>query len=278
MPAGPDRANRRKDRNHADTRFLQICRRGASARFVIDNRIVFDPCDRRGPRRRFAGLDRQRSGSGVRRERGARVPRHSLRRSPSRAIALDAAAAPASWEKSPDATAFANTCPQSFELGVYAGLPSTTEDCLYLNVFTTNIGRDRDRSERDDHGGRGKDPVLLWIHGGGWFDGESNDYDASQLALGGPSGPTVVVTINYRLGLSGFLAHPALEAEGHPFADYGLMDQQAALRWVQQNIAAFGGDPDNVTIGGQSAGAVSAAANVASPAAAGLFHRAIIES
>ena len=216
--------------------------------------------------------------SGVRRERGARVPRHSLRRSPSRAIALDAAAAPASWEKSPDATAFANTCPQSFELGVYAGLPSTTEDCLYLNVFTTNVGRDRDRSERDDHGGRGKDPVLLWIHGGGWFDGESNDYDASQLAPGGPSGPTVVVTINYRLGLLGFLAHPALEAEGHPFADYGLMDQQAALRWVQQNIAAFGGDPDNVTIGGQSAGAVSAAANVASPAAAGLFHRAIIES
>ena len=184
---------------------------------------------------------------------------------------------PASWEKPLDAKAFANTCPQSFELGVYAGLPSTTEDCLYLNVFTTNVGRDRDRSERDDRGGRGKDPVLLWIHGGGWFDGESNDYDASQLALGGPSGPTVVVTINYRLGLLGFLAHPALEAEGHPFADYGLMDQQAALRWVQ-NIAAFGGDPDNVTIGGQSAGAVSAAANVASPTAAGLFHRAIIES
>jgi para-nitrobenzyl esterase len=110
---------------------------------------------------------------------------------------------------------------------VYAGPPSTTEDCLYLNVFTTNVGRDADRDQRE------KDPVLLWIHGGGWYDSESNDYDASQLALGGPSGPTVVVTINYRLGLLGFLAHPALEAEGHPFADYGLMDQQAALRWVQ---------------------------------------------
>jgi para-nitrobenzyl esterase len=179
---------------------------------------------------------------------------------------------PAPWKKPLNATAYGNTCPQNFELGVYAGPPSTTEDCLYLNVFTTNLGRDADRDRR------GKDPVLLWIHGGGWYDGESNDYDASQLALGGPSGPTVVVTINYRLGLLGFLAHPALEAEGHPFADYGLMDQQAALRWVQQNIAAFGGDPANVTVGGQSAGAVSAAANVASPTAAGLFHRAIIES
>jgi para-nitrobenzyl esterase len=119
--------------------------------------------------------------------------------------------------------------------------------------------------------------VLLWIHGGG-FDGESNDYDASKLALGGPAGPTVVVTINYRLGLLGFLAHPALDAEGHVFADYGLMDQQAALRWVQQNIAAFGGDPDDVTVGGQSAGAVSAAANLASPAAAGLFHQVYMRS
>jgi carboxylesterase type B len=104
------------------------------------------------------------------------------------------------------------------------------------------------------------------------------EYDARKLALGGAAGPTVVVTINYRLGLFGFLAHPALDAEGHSFAGYGLMDQQAALRWVQQNIASFGGDPDNVTVGGQSAGAVSAAADVASPTAAGLFHRAIIES
>ena len=177
-----------------------------------------------------------------------------------------------------DATAFGNSCPQNFELGVYAGPPSTTEDCLYLNVFTTNVGRDRNRFDRDDRRRRQKDPVLLWIHGGGWFDGESNDYDASKLALGGPAGPTVVVTINYRLGLLGFLAHPALDAEDHAFADYGLMDQQAALQWVQENIAAFGGDPDNVTIGGQSAGAVSTAANLVSPMAAGLFHAAIIQS
>ena len=93
-------------------------------------------------------------------------------------------------EKPLDVTAFANTGPQNFELGVYAGPPSTTEDCLYLNVFTTNIGRGADHNRRE------KVPVMLWIHGGGWFDGESNDYDASKLAEGGPSGPTVVVTIN----------------------------------------------------------------------------------
>ena len=178
----------------------------------------------------------------------------------------------ASWTKPLDATAFGNTCPQNFELGVYAGPPSDTEDCLYLNIFTTNVDSDGDTGRRE------KNPVLLWIHGGGWFDGESNDYDASKLALGGPAGPTVIVTMNYRLGLLGFLAHPALDAEGHAFADYGLMDQQAALRWVQQNIAAFGGDPDDVTVGGQSAGAVSAASNLASPTAAGLFHRVHMRS
>src|SRR5262249_2072319 len=136
---------------------------------------------------------------------------------------------PACWKKALDATAFGNTCPQNFELGVYAGQPSATEDCLYLNVFTTNVGRDAGHVRRE------KDPVLLWIHGGGWFDGESNDYDASRLAEGGPAGPTVVVTINYRLGVLGFLAHPALDAEGHAFADYGLMDQQAAPQWVRHN-------------------------------------------
>ena len=121
-------------------------------------------------------------------------------------------------------------------------------------------------------------PVLLWIHGGGLFDGESNDYDASALVKGGPAGPTVVVTINYRLGLLGYLGHPALDAEGHNFGNYGLMDQQEALRWVQHNIAAFGGDPGNVTVGGQSAGSTSTAAAMISPASAGLFHRAIFQS
>ncbi|MBV8614822.1 MAG: carboxylesterase family protein [Acetobacteraceae bacterium] len=175
----------------------------------------------------------------------------------------------APWTQTLDATKFGNTCPQITELGVFAGPVSDTEDCLYLNVFTT---------ERGQLNGAGKYPVLLWIHGGGLVDGESNDYDAGKLARGGPSGPTVVVTINYRLGLLGYLAHPALDAEGHPFANYGLMDQQAALKWVQRNIAAFGGDPDDVTVGGQSAGSTSTAANVISPASAGLFKQAIFES
>ena len=83
--------------------------------------------------------------------------------------------------------------------------------------------------------------------------------------------------INYRLNLFGFLAHPALDAEGHAFGNYGIMDMQAALRWVQRNIAAFGGDAGNVTLGGQSAGAGAAAANVVSPGAKGLFHRAIFQ-
>jgi para-nitrobenzyl esterase len=175
----------------------------------------------------------------------------------------------AAWTKTLEATRFGNTCPQITELGVFAGPVSLTEDCLYLNVFTPHANGT----------GNGKRlPVLLWIHGGGLFDGESNDYDASALVKGGPAGPTVVVTINYRLGLLGYLGHPALDAEGHNFGNYGLMDQQEALRWVQRNIAAFGGDPGNVTVGGQSAGSTSTAANVISPASAGLFHRAIFQS
>lgn len=174
--------------------------------------------------------------------------------------------APAAWSQTLQATKFGNTCPQITELGVFAGPVSTTEDCLFLNVFTTKLGE------------AAKAPVLLWIHGGGLFDGESNDYDASKLAKGGPSGPTVVVTINYRLGLFGYFGHPAIDAEGHNFGNYGLMDQQAALRWIKQNIAAFGGDPDNVTVGGQSAGSTSTAAAVISPLSKGLFERAIFQS
>jgi para-nitrobenzyl esterase len=175
----------------------------------------------------------------------------------------------AAWTQPLSATAFGKTCPQITELGVFAGPVSVSEDCLFLNVFTTS-GTPRP--------GAKKLPVLVWIHGGGLFDGESNDYDASALVKGGPAGPTVVVTINYRLGLLGYLAQPALDAEGHGFANYGLMDQQEALRWVHRNIAAFGGDPGNVTVGGQSAGATSTAAVTISPASAGLLHRAIFES
>jgi len=174
------------------------------------------------------------------------------------------------WREPLQATKFANTCAQVTELGVFAGPPNINEDCLYLNVFTTGLG--------SRHGSRGN-AVIVWIHGGGNVDGESNDYDASKLATGGPLGtPTVVVTLNYRLNLFGFLAHPALDAEGHLSDNYGILDQQAVLRWVQRNIAAFGGDPSRVALGGQSAGAQDTGVNQISPLSAGLFNRAIYES
>ena len=167
----------------------------------------------------------------------------------------------AKWTGVRLATKFGPTCAQVTTLGPFAGPPNSNEDCLYLNVFTANTNAKR--------------PVLVWIHGGGYFDGASNDYDPTKLVT---RGKLVVVTLNYRLNLFGFLAHPALDAEGHPGGNYGIMDMQAALKWVKQNIAAFGGDPDNVTLGGQSAGAGASAANVLSPGARGLFHRAIFQS
>ncbi len=181
----------------------------------------------------------------------------------------------AHWNRPLHATHFGNTCPQINELGPFAGPSSVDEDCLFLNVFTTNLENGGGKAAS---GGKGN-PVLVWIHGGGNFTGESNDYDATKLATGGPKGtPTVVVTLNYRLGLFGFLAHPALDAENHLHDNYGILDQQAVLRWVQRNIAAFGGDPSRVTLGGQSAGAEDTAVNQISPLAAGLFNRAIYES
>jgi para-nitrobenzyl esterase len=181
------------------------------------------------------------------------------------------------WEWPRKATRFGNTCAQVTELGVFAGPASIHEDCLYLNVFTTNIGKGRwEEADGKEHAGH---PVLVWIHGGGNVDGESNDYDATSLAKGGSQGtPTVVVTLNYRLGLFGFLAHPALDAEKPLHDNYGILDQQAVLRWVKRNIASFGGDPDRVALGGQSAGAQDTGVNQISPLAAGLFNRAIYES
>jgi para-nitrobenzyl esterase len=175
----------------------------------------------------------------------------------------------APWRNVLNATEHGNVCAQTTTLGVFAGPASVDEDCLYLNVFTT----------KGVQGGNGKRPVIVWIHGGGNVDGVSNDYDGSKLATGGPTGvDTVVVTINYRLGLFGFLSHPAIDSEGHLYGNYGILDIQAALRWVQRNIDQFGGDPTRVTLGGQSAGASDTGANVLSPLAAGLFHRALFES
>lgn len=176
------------------------------------------------------------------------------------------------WKEPRDATHFGNICAQVTTLGVFAGPASVDEDCLYLNVFTIKLGK----GDTPPPGGL---PVIVWIHGGGNFDGTAADYDGTKLATGGPLGvPTVVVTINYRLGLLGFLAHPALDAENHSFANYGIMDIQAALRWVQRNAAVFGGDPARVTLGGQSAGATDTGANMIAPSSAGLFRRAIFQS
>jgi para-nitrobenzyl esterase len=118
---------------------------------------------------------------------------------------------------------------------------------------------------------------MVWIHGGGFAAGESDDYDATRLV---EQGDVIVVTVNYRLGALGFLAHPALTAESavHASGNYGLMDQQEALRWVQRNIRAFGGDPRRVTMFGESAGGLSVLVHLSSPGSQGLFHRAIVQS
>ncbi len=141
-----------------------------------------------------------------------------------------------------------------------------SEDCLYLNVWTPAISADEKR------------PVIVWIHGGGFMSGAGSCpiYDGEGMARKG----VVFVTINYRLGVFGFLAHPELSQESGQNAsgNYAFLDQIAALRWVQKNIAAFGGDPNRVTIAGQSAGAFSVCALVASPQAKGLFQRAIAQS
>jgi para-nitrobenzyl esterase len=170
----------------------------------------------------------------------------------------------AGWQGVRDASKFAAHCPQA--ASPY-GLASTTEDCLYVNVFTPG---------KTNNGLPHLLPVMFWIHGGGLVVGESDGYDPTPLVSDG----VIVVTINYRLGELGFLAHPALAAESAQGAsgNYGLMDQQAAMRWVQRNIRHFGGDPDNVTIFGESAGGLSTHSQLASPLAAGLFHKAIVES
>jgi para-nitrobenzyl esterase len=166
----------------------------------------------------------------------------------------------APWHGIRAATSFAPHCAQTASP---PGVGSTSEDCLYLNVFAPADASDRDL------------PVMVWIHGGSLLTGESNDYNPAALVRSG----VIVVTINYRLGALGFLADTALASTpGGPSGDYGLMDQQAALRWVQGNIGGFGGDPRNVTLFGESAGGLSVLAQLVSPSARGLFQRAIVES
>jgi para-nitrobenzyl esterase len=171
-------------------------------------------------------------------------------------------APPTAWTGVRDASAFGNSCPQSNANGVFAN-PSTTEDCLYLNVFAPA-----------GPAPGAKRAVIVWFPGGGFVGGSGADYDAGGLVKDG----VIVVTMNWRVGALGFFAYPALDTEKHALADYGLMDQQYALQWVQENIAAFGGDPANVTIAGESSGATMVLSHLVSPGSRGLFVRAIIES
>lgn len=176
---------------------------------------------------------------------------------------------PAAWQGVRQATQFGDACeqPPFPQNGIYGDSPpAISEDCLYLNIWTA-------AKSPDDHL-----PVMVWIHGGGFVrgTGAAIGYDGENLAQKG----AVVVTINYRMGIFGFLALPELTAESPHRAsgNYGLLDQIAALQWVRQNIAAFGGDPHLVTIFGESAGSQSVNVLMASPLARGLFARAIGES
>ncbi|MDI3290476.1 carboxylesterase/lipase family protein [Polyangium sp. 15x6] len=170
----------------------------------------------------------------------------------------------AAWSAPLDATAYGPACLQSSEAGKLA--PGTSEDCLTLNVWAPA----NPASE--------KAPVLFWIHGGAFAAGSGRDFDGQALS---EATGAVVITINYRLGPLGFLALPDLSAEdaSHPSSGmYGIEDQHAALVWAKANVQAFGGDPDNVTIFGQSAGGISTCLHLLSPQSKGLFQRAILES
>jgi para-nitrobenzyl esterase len=177
---------------------------------------------------------------------------------------------PAPWSGILDGSKFSPICMQpGFDI-VPSPFMKLSEDCLYLNVFRREGAQNL--------------PVMVFIHGGhnakgsaGWVNAFGTPYDGSDLAR---NGKVLVVTINYRLGAFGFVAHPALSRESGygGSGNYGSMDQIQALKWVKRNIAAFGGDPKNVTVVGASMGGGAIAVLMASPLAAGLFHRAIIHS
>ncbi len=168
-----------------------------------------------------------------------------------------------SWTGVRDATSFGAPCAQNAGGRV---MENSQEDCLFLNLWTP------------EWPAKSRTPVMVWFHGGGNYGGTAStaNYDGESLARHG----VVLVTVNYRLNVFGFFAHPELTRESprHSSGNYGLLDQIAALHWVHDNIAKFGGDPANVTIFGQSAGAVDVNVLMTSPLAKGLFHKVIAES
>ncbi len=170
---------------------------------------------------------------------------------------------PANWTGVRKADAFGPICMQASR-GFFANAPMS-EDCLTLNVWRPAGAKAGDKL-----------PVMVWIYGGAFIQGSSAApfYDGTRFAKAG----VILVSLNYRLGRFGFFAHPALDGKGAPFGNYGLMDQIAALAWVKANIGRFGGDPHNVTVFGESAGAVSVNYLMVSPAAKDLFDKAIAES
>jgi para-nitrobenzyl esterase len=165
------------------------------------------------------------------------------------------------WDGVRDASKFGDACIQPIIKGLNSELASTSEDCLKLNVFTPI------------NSGSKKLPVMVWFHGGGLVEGSASEpyYEPSGLIKEG----VIVVTVDYRIGKFGFFAPKELVEEakknGEPFGNYGIMDQIYSLKWVQKNISAFGGDPNNVTIFGQSAGGRSVTWLMTSPASKGLF-------
>jgi para-nitrobenzyl esterase len=207
------------------------------------------------PSETYAGI----AGSGINDFLGIRFaapPVGSLRFAPP--------AAPAAVSSTISATSFGPPCPQGASP---FGQASSSEDCLFLNVYVPGSSV----SSKNDL------PVMVFFFGGAFVDGEGSIYDPTAMAI---QGDTIVVTVNYRLGILGYLAATALSATSPNgvSGNYGFEDQLFSLEWVKQNIGAFGGNPKNVTIFGESAGAFSVCAAIVSPKAAGLFQRAIAES
>ncbi|MEV0623407.1 carboxylesterase family protein [Nonomuraea sp. NPDC050404] len=172
----------------------------------------------------------------------------------------------AAWTGVRDATRPGQACAQDQDF--IGDKPSMAEDCLFLNVTTPRHVKASDARPT---------PVMVWIHGGGFLGGSGAIYGAERLAA---KGDVIVVTFNYRLNALGFLAHPALDGgpARHRSGNFGIEDQQAVLHWVRANAPAFGGDPHNVTIFGESAGGMSSCAHLTAPGSRGLFHRVIMQS